>query len=534
MGAGLSCGHVADIESAQAGCLQRRCWSTANGGDLDDVMADVDTTDAPIVPASGSQHKAEQAGAFLPPDGQTPESIAHAWSLQAQNAAETTDHPGGLDVDMDVDLGPEMRKMDTATCVAETEWSQFPSMSAAVQSEVDPQSEGPSDAGSVCSGASSCSSANHFRGNKRRPAKRLLVTHTMGLQPSSALQLIIESGDDIHTHYDLDRKLLGEGSFGVVRKGTLKATGAVRAVKAISKKKMKTMNAIIKLEIQIMKHLDHPNLLMLYEVLEDAKNLYLVLEMCTGGSLQDHITRSGSLPEKTTAGLIQQILRAVVYLHKHQIVHRDMKAENCLIDKAGPLDDATLKVADFGLSCKIEPGKALVKIVGTPTHMAPEVIAKKYTQICDVWSCGVILYVMLSGHLPFRGSTREEIQKNITQGAVEFKDKEWLDVSQAAVDFVLSLLKKHPKKRFTAVQALSFAWIKDCVPPAAKAKLQWRVIEDLRKFRRRNRFKRAALHVMASMLTEDDVKENRKAFIALDRDGDGFFHDRGVGREPQS
>jgi len=363
--------------------------------------------------------------------------------------------------------------------------------------------------------------SSHFRGNKRHAARRLLVTHTMGLQPSSALQLIIESCDDITVHYDLD-KVLGQGAFGVVRKAKIKVTGAVRAIKAINKKKMKTQAHLIKQEIEIMKMLDHPNLLMLYEVLEDSSNLHLVIEMCTGGALSDYINKLGNLKEPPAAGVMQQILRGTLYLHKHSICHRDMKADNVLVDKAGPLELSTLKVADFGLSCMVEDGKVLTRPAGTPSHMAPEVFAKRYNKSCDIWSCGVIAFVCLSGYLPFVATNRDELARRISRGNVEFNQGVWADMSQDAIDFIKLLLNKNPKQRLPACRALGDKWIKKQIVEV-RAKLPMKVIDDLAKFRSRSKLKRAALHVIASMLPEDDIREMRKAFIQLDRDGDGNF-----------
>lgn len=373
------------------------------------------------------------------------------------------------------------------------------------------------------SSVTSQTTVTSFRGNKRRRARRLLMTHTMGLQPSSALQLIIESAESVHTHYDMEKSILGKGAFGVVRRGRLKATGAVRAVKAINKKKMGNEQVVIRQEIEIMKMLDHPNLIMLFEVMEDSHDLFLVLEFAGGGSLQDHLKRDTHIPEKTTAVVMQQILRGTQYLHKMCVVHRDLKADNCLLDKVGPLLECYLKIADFGLSCRIAKGMVLTRPAGTPTHMAPEVFAKRYTEVADVWSCGIICYVMLSGYLPFIATTKDALVDKIQNASLEFRSQEWVDLSQKSVQFLLGMLAKSPKKRHSAATALRDSWIVQHQPPVGRVRLPMKVIEDMNKFRRRNRFKQAALHVIASMLPEEEIQEQRKAFIQLDQDGDGFF-----------
>jgi len=365
---------------------------------------------------------------------------------------------------------------------------------------------------------------NHERGCRRHECRRLLVTHTMEMRPSNALQLIIENAGDIASFYDFNAAVLGKGAFGVVRKGVLKVTGAVRAVKSISKAQMKTSVPTLKKEIEIMKAIDHPNLLMLNEIFEDDKALHLVLELCEGGDLQGRLAKAGIFSEMEAASAMQQIIRAVFYLHNNQIVHRDLKAANCLLATSAPIGQVRLKVSDFGLSCRLEPDQVLVQTVGTPTHLAPEVLAKKYRSECDLWSCGVIVYELLCGRLPFSGETRQDLYKQINRGYVNFGLTQWLDISQWAVTFVGALLTRDPQVRCSASAALSHQWLVDHLPSTDDTEhLPMTIIDDLRKFRRRNKLKRAALHVLASMVPEDEISRARQAFISLDMNGDGLF-----------
>jgi len=370
--------------------------------------------------------------------------------------------------------------------------------------------------------ASSCSSNAHWRGSKRHLPQRLMITHTMGMLPSSALQLIIENSGDIHCHYDLTQ-VLGKGAFGVVKKGRIKATGAARAVKEILKEKMRTTRYLLQKEIEIMKLIDHPNLLMLHEIFEDQTTMYLVLEMCEGGALDDLLKKMKRFTEKQGALAMQQIIRAVFYLHNHSICHRDMKAENVLVMKKASLEKNTLKVSDFGLSCMAEPKELLNKTAGTPTHMAPEVHAKRYGLACDLWSCGVIAFELLSGHLPFRADSKEELINKVCHGHVSFATDVWLEVSQEALDFVNRLLDKDQNRRLTAQKALKSAFIAELAPKPEELALPVRTLRDLRKFRAQNKLKRAALHVVASMLADEHVAKARKAFVSLDLNGDGSF-----------
>lgn len=354
---------------------------------------------------------------------------------------------------------------------------------------------------------------------KRRFRRVLTVVETMGISPSSALQIVINNPGQLESFYDVDQvKSLGKGSFGVVRRATVKSTGAVRAVKSIAKAKMKERMDVLKLEIEICKMVDHPNCVMLFEIFEDNANLYLVMELCNGGCLQTRVKQLRRLTETQAACCFQQILRGVYYLHKHLICHRDLKAENVLVQSADPLERNLMKISDFGLSCNFKPGEYMVSRVGTQSHMAPEVLDRKYTHSCDIWSCGVILYFLMSGRTPFNSEAETK------RGTVSFGTAEWWEASQELVDIVNSLLSPAARKvkpRPSAEGALKDPWFKKTVLKKEEIPLKKSVVNDLKYFHSLNKLKRAALTTVASMLAEADISAIRETFINLDNDGDG-------------
>jgi len=333
------------------------------------------------------------------------------------------------------------------------------------------------------------------------------------------LQFVIEHSDGIAKHYRISKEVLGRGSFGEVRKGTLKASKAVRAIKSISKRKGEL--APIAKEMEILKAIDHPNLVMLLEIYENETEVYLVMELCTGGDLEGRLKKEGALEEVPARFVMQQILRAVAYLHSHSICHRDLKPANCLFTTSEGVHSSILKVSDLGVSCRFEVGEVLTHVAGTPTHMAPEVFNKHYDQACDLWSCGVILFQLLCCELPFKGRSKEDMIKNIRHGAVHFDAVKWVVVSQPAIDLTNALLTVSPRERCTTHAALCHNWMLQAVPKGECA-LPPHIIDNILKFRSLNKLKRAALHVFVSMLKDKHVRASRQAFLDLDSNGDGI------------
>jgi len=330
---------------------------------------------------------------------------------------------------------------------------------------------------------------------------------------------IIDNPGKITDSYLLEKKKLGEGSYGSVCKGTNQATKAVRAIKTIPKAQMKNLEKF-KMEIQIMKMMDHPNIIKLYENFEDHRNIYLVMELCKGGELFDRIIDLGHFTEVQAATVMQDIVRAIFHMHEMHVCHRDLKPENFLFLTKEVIEKNTLKIIDFGLSCPFSEGQVLSTKAGTPYYVAPQVLAGNYDHTSDLWSCGVISYVLLCGYPPFYGENDKEVLAKVKQGNFSFNPSEWKHISEDAKDLIRHLLKMNPKDRYTAEQALNHVWIKNKAPKATEFAIT-NLIDNLRGFRSLNRLKKAALHVIALQLDEPSIANLKNVFMALDENGDG-------------
>jgi len=264
----------------------------------------------------------------------------------------------------------------------------------------------------------------------------------------------------IEEKYDLG-KIIGRGAFSVVKIGVRKSNKNKYAVKCISKKLIdKKELTLLEREIDIMQKLQHPNIIGLVEVIDTPDTLYLVLEFASGGELFDAIVNRGNYTEAQAAVLVKQILEAIAYVHTHGIAHRDLKPENLLLANE-PGQPDLIKIADFGLS-KDFGAEQMATSCGTPDYVAPEVLGGEvYDSAVDIWSIGVITYVLLCGFPPFYGENQKELFENIMRGNYDFPDPEWSGVSEDAKSFIKKMLVVEPDKRYNADQCLKDKWLQD-------------------------------------------------------------------------
>ncbi|KFG30368.1 calcium-dependent protein kinase CDPK3, partial [Toxoplasma gondii p89] len=320
-------------------------------------------------------------------------------------------------------------------------------------------------------------------------------------------------------------KKLGSGAYGEVLLCKDKLTGAERAIKIIKKSSVTTTSnsgALLD-EVAVLKQLDHPNIMKLYEFFEDKRNYYLVMEVYRGGELFDEIILRQKFSEVDAAVIMKQVLSGTTYLHKHNIVHRDLKPENLLLESKSR--DALIKIVDFGLSAHFEVGGKMKERLGTAYYIAPEVLRKKYDEKCDVWSCGVILYILLCGYPPFGGQTDQEILKRVEKGKFSFDPPDWTQVSDEAKQLVKLMLTYEPSKRISAEEALNHPWIvKFCSQKhtdVGKHALTG-ALGNMKKFQSSQKLAQAAMLFMGSKLTTlEETKELTQIFRQLDNNGDG-------------
>uniref|UniRef100_A0A7N0U635 non-specific serine/threonine protein kinase n=1 Tax=Kalanchoe fedtschenkoi TaxID=63787 RepID=A0A7N0U635_KALFE len=324
----------------------------------------------------------------------------------------------------------------------------------------------------------------------------------------------------IEDKYVVDREL-GRGEFGVTYLCIDKGTRELLACKSISKRKLRTAVDVedVRREVAIMKHLPRdPSIVSLKEACEDDSAVHLVMELCEGGELFDRIVARGHYNERAAAAVTRTILEVVQLCHKHGVIHRDLKPENFLF--ANKKENSPLKAIDFGLSIFFKPGEKFSEIVGSPYYMAPEVLRRSYGPEIDIWSAGVILYILLCGVPPFWAESEQGVAQAIIRGQIDFKRDPWPNVSDSAKDLVRKMLEPDPKLRLSASQVLEHPWLTNA-KKAPNVNLGDVVKTRLKQFSMMNRFKRKALRVIADFLSNDEVEDIKEMFKKIDSDSDG-------------
>lgn len=342
-------------------------------------------------------------------------------------------------------------------------------------------------------------------------------------------QLIIQSNSGTpKMKYKLIEKL-GKGSYGTVWKVKHKPTGLIRAMKKIPKSNKDEEEVIVN-EIELLKKMDHPNIVKIFEFYSNEIEYCLITEHCSGGELYKVIQDKGPLSEPVVANIMYQLFSAINYCQKrYRIIHRDLKPENIMVDS---YDNETgfysVKIIDFG-TAKIRQQKKLEnKVIGSFYFIAPEVFDRKYNEKCDLWACGIIMYILLSARLPFNGITEKEIIENIQKGYYDLKKEPMNQISKEAKGLIYNLLQVRPENRISTEDALNHNWFckfetrKHLCDNINKESLE-KIIENLRHYSSQNKLGQVVLAFLVHNIHEflPDVKEINKLYLKLNESNDG-------------
>ncbi|KAL2539859.1 Calcium-dependent protein kinase 1 [Abeliophyllum distichum] len=349
-----------------------------------------------------------------------------------------------------------------------------------------------------------------------------------GLRTDSVLQ---RKTGNLKEFFSLDKKL-GQGQFGTTFLCVENATGKEYACKSIAKRKLLADDDVedVRREIQIMHHLaGHPNVISIKGAYEDGVAVHVVMELCGGGELFDRIIQRGHYTERKAAELTRTIVGVVEACHSLGVMHRDLKPENFLfVDQK---EESLLKTIDFGLSIFFKPAleestafyfqvKLLPTVVGSPYYVAPEVLRKRYGPEADVWSAGVIVYILLSGVPPFWDETEQGIFEQVLHGDLDFSSDPWPSISESAKDLVRKMLVRDPRRRLTAHEVLCHPWVQvNGVAPDRP--LDSAVLSRMKQFSAMNRLKKMALRVIAETLSEEEIAGLKEMFKMIDADNSG-------------
>jgi serine/threonine protein kinase len=303
------------------------------------------------------------------------------------------------------------------------------------------------------------------------------------------------------TEYTLG-DLLGKGAFSAVYNGIHNKTGQRYAIKVIDKTKLtpKDVESIV-MEINLLSTIDHPNVLRMYDHHSEKDKVYIVTELCEGGELFDRITQREYYAESDAQTVLRDIAKALQHCHAKKIVHRDLKPENILL--LTPDADSPLKIADFGFAKQMMDAQDLTTALGTPTYIAPEVLKREpYDTSVDLWSLGVIAYVLLCGYPPFYADTNPEMFVKIKRCQYQFDEQYWSEISDEAKDLIRKLLVVNPTDRLDINGVLAHPWMtrslesKDITP----------ALSELRGLLARRRLKRGIGAVVAMTKIKSAVR----------------------------
>ena len=355
-----------------------------------------------------------------------------------------------------------------------------------------------------------------------------LIDSSIKLTPSKIkIQNFITKLDtNVEDSYKIIKKL-GKGSFGSVYKVMHIKTGIIRAMKVIKKDSVRFQDDDKKFlkEIEVLIKLEHPYIIKIFEYFTDDLNYYLITEYISGGELYEGLVKMSNFNEFKCAFILNQIISAVYYLHSNNIVHRDIKPENILISNSNK-DLLSIKLIDFGSCNYIKKNENFTLKVGSPYYIAPEVLKHDYNNKCDIWSIGVILYILLVGYPPFKAKNKNDLFNKIKTGNYSMEGPGWNRVSAQAKDLVTHMLEYDYNKRYSAEKCLNHIWIKQLEKSKESNQINDRYLEsvlvNISNLHVREKLQQATIaYIVHSIYCNEEIDDLKHVFNKLDINKDG-------------
>ena len=372
-------------------------------------------------------------------------------------------------------------------------------------------------------------SQNMGRGLEPRKSFMLKASHEMKFTND----MIISENENADLGKEYEKlNCLGEGEESIIHRVKHNITEEIRAMKVIKKLRPPKQNEgvdekDIQNEIGVLKKLDHPCILKIFEFYSDTNSYSIISEFCPGGDLFQEIVDKGPFREKYCAFVIYQILLGINHCHSMNIIHRDLKPENILIIDKDKNEFPRIKICDFGISKIMEKGNQDSRVVGVPYYMAPELFSKRITEKCDIWSIGVILYLLLSGRPPFAGEEDDEVIESVKNGKIDYSSPPFNKLTKNCLDLLKKLLNKDPEQRISAQEALNHKWfdaydsqqIFNSIKDEKTIKI---LIHNLKTYKRDSIIQDVALAYLVHNFPQmKEVINANKLFNQIDTNGDG-------------
>eukprot|EP00826_Nyctotherus_ovalis_P009644 TRINITY_DN12549_c0_g1_i17.p1 TRINITY_DN12549_c0_g1~~TRINITY_DN12549_c0_g1_i17.p1 ORF type:complete len:465 (-),score=107.05 TRINITY_DN12549_c0_g1_i17:44-1438(-) len=319
---------------------------------------------------------------------------------------------------------------------------------------------------------------------------------------------------EVIPHYCF-KDVLGQGTFATVLLWESPETKHQFAVKAIPKRSLELEK--MEEEIAILRRVDHPNIVKYMTSFQAEKYLYVIMEYCSGPSLFKKMIDQEKLSEAEAVTVMKDLLCAINHCHHLGIIHRDLKPENIMYSNNG-----ALKIIDFGLSMR-ENEHSTDRVAGTRFYIAPEIVrSSTYTKACDIWSLGVIMYIILTGNFPIGGKTNEEFFANVlVYNGPSFDNSAWKNVSAEAKDLVAKMLEPDHRRRISPVEALKHPWFSMGRDEMGKCNVE--VLKALGKYSRSSELKKRISNMLVRGVTDEQIEEFNKVFLEIDKDKKGLI-----------